>query len=102
MGSGEGLGSLPPRTMTLHIVFRRAATGEYEDAADQADTYVDGLYAAFERVAENPEAVRERTEFTWPVRIDRYESPVVIFRDESDHLLIIRIRHGHEDWASGA
>jgi len=67
-------------------------------SVDQADTYVDGLNATFERLAENPQAVRERTEFNPPVRIYRYESHVVIFRDEGDHLLIIRIRHGHEDW----
>lgn len=69
-------------------------------SADKADEYVSGLYAAFERLAENPAGVRERIEFTPPVRIYRYESHIVVFRDEADNIAIIRIRHGHEDWAS--
>lgn len=47
-----------------------------------------------------PGIVRERVEFTPPVRIYRYEAHIIVFRDEGDHLAIIRIRHGSEDWAS--
>jgi toxin ParE1/3/4 len=67
---------------------------------DQADAYVSGLYAAFERLAQSPHIVAERTEYKPPVRIYRYEAHIVVFRQESDHLAIVRIRHGHEDWAS--
>ncbi len=53
-----------------------------------------------ERVALNPQIVRERNEFTPPVRIYTFRSHIVVFRDEGDHLDIIRIRHGSEDWAA--
>lgn len=62
--------------------------------------YIDGLYAAFERLAENPKIVRERTEFTYSARIYRHGSHIIVFRDEGDHLLVIRVRQGSEDWAS--
>ena len=67
-------------------------------SARQADDYVSDLAKAIERLAENPRIVRERIEFTPPVRIYPFKSHIVIFRDEEDHLDIIRIRHGHEDW----
>lgn len=69
-------------------------------SADQADEYVQGLYAAFERISENPQIARERIEFTPPVRIHNFKSHIVVFREEADHIAIIRIRHGSEDWAS--
>jgi toxin ParE1/3/4 len=69
-------------------------------SADQADEYVQGLYAAFERISENPLIVRERIEFTPPVRIYNFKSHIVVFREEPDHIAIIRIRHGSEDWAN--
>lgn len=67
---------------------------------DQADVYVRGLYSTLERISENPQIVRERIEFTPPVRIYNFKSHIVVFREESDHIAIIRVRHGSEDWAS--
>jgi len=69
-------------------------------SADKADAYVSGLYAAFERLAETPHIAPERSEYTPSVRIYRDEAHIVVFREETDHVSIIRIRHGHEDWAS--
>lgn len=69
-------------------------------SVEQADEYVSGIVAAIERLAENPAIARERIEFTPPVRIYTHKSHVIIFRDEGDHLSVIRVRHGSEDWAS--
>jgi toxin ParE1/3/4 len=66
----------------------------------QADKYLTRMVSAFERIAANPRMVRERREYTPPVRVYRYESHVIIFMDEADHIAIIRVRHGSEDWAS--
>lgn len=40
-------------------------------SAAQADRYVTGMVRAFERIAENPQIARERTEYVPPVRILR-------------------------------
>ena len=86
-----------------------AALGDLEKIYDftverwsvsKADEYVSGLHVAFERLAENPLIARERIEYTPPVRIYRHESHIVVFLDEPDHVKIIRIRHGREDWAN--
>ena len=65
----------------------------------QADKYLTRMVGAFERIAANPHMVRSRREYTPPVRIYRYESHVIIFMDQTDHIAIIRVRHGSEDWA---
>jgi len=67
---------------------------------DQADTYLNGIAGAFERIAQNPKIVRERHEYVPPVRICRHEAHIIVFIEEADHVAIIRVRHGNEDWAS--
>ena len=67
---------------------------------DQADAYIKGISAAFERIGENPRLVPERTEFTPPVRIYRCEAHIIVYTEDDDHVSVVRIRHGHEDWAS--
>lgn len=65
----------------------------------QADDYIRGIAAAIDRIAANPELARERVEFDPPVRIYRHQSHIIIYRDLSDRVSIVRIRHGSEDWA---
>lgn len=64
----------------------------------QADRYLALLTRAFERIAEDPTIARERTEFSPPVRIFACEAHVVIYVLQSDHVLIVRVRHKREDW----
>lgn len=69
----------------------------------RARQYHEELFALFELIAENPWMARERHEIAPPVRIHPYKAHLVIYRIEDDgDILIIRIRHGHEDWAAGA
>ncbi len=66
----------------------------------QADKYLTRMVSAFERIAANPRMVRERREYTPPVRIYRHESHLIIFTEQADHIAVIRVRHGGEDWAN--
>ncbi len=65
---------------------------------EQANTYVDELEQAFDRIALNPRISRLRNEFSPPVRVYRFKAHVIIDREHGDDVLIIRIRHGREDW----
>lgn len=69
-------------------------------SASQAETYTRKLFSAFDRLAANPDLARERTEYTPPVRIYRAEQHVIIYLVVGDHIEIIRVRHGREDWMS--
>ncbi|MDE3116519.1 MAG: type II toxin-antitoxin system RelE/ParE family toxin [Pseudomonadota bacterium] len=67
---------------------------------EQADRYITGLTLAFDTIAANPKLARERQEYVPPVRIHRYQAHIVIYRIGDDDVIIIRVRHGSEDWAS--
>lgn len=64
----------------------------------QADRYLAGLHEMFAFLAENPRAARERIEFAPPVRIHSYKAHLIVYEIERDDILILRLRHGHEDW----
>lgn len=66
----------------------------------QAETYFTGIEQAFKFLAEYPRAARERIEIRPPVRAFRYKAHLVIYRLVTEEVLILRIRHGREDWAS--
>lgn len=63
----------------------------------QAERYADGLFALFDLLAEYPEMVHEREEFTPPVRIHPSGSHLVIYRREGQGVEIIRVLHAHRD-----
>lgn len=67
-------------------------------SVDQADGYISRLTATFEAIVETPTQGRERTEFAPPVRIRRHEAHLIVYRIEHDHVLVIRVLHGHRDW----
>ena len=76
--------------------------GLAEFGLEQADAYHDGLFATFAFLAEYPRAARLRDDIDPPVRAHRYRSHLVIYELESDDLVIIlRVRHGREDWLAG-
>jgi toxin ParE1/3/4 len=58
------------------------------------------LRRTFDLLAENPRLARERTELSPPVRVHPCGAHVVIYTVEDDGtVLIVRVRHGREDWA---
>lgn len=72
-------------------------TREFGEA--QAERYHAGLMRALEFIAATPFAARERGEYTPPVRMHFYEAHVVVYVLKDDHALIVRVLHGHQDWA---
>lgn len=68
---------------------------------DQAERYRAGLDRAFAFLAEFPRAARERLELRQKPRVHRYESHLIFYRIEADGILILRVRHGREDWMAG-
>lgn len=67
-------------------------------SVSQAETYARRLFSGFERPATKPDIARERTEYTPPVRIHRAGQHVIIYHLVGDHVEIIRVRHGREEW----
>lgn len=66
----------------------------------QADAYHALLERSFRYLSDNPLAARERLEISPPVRIHPVQAHLVIYQRQADgDILIVRVRHGHEDWA---
>lgn len=69
--------------------------------APQARRYHNELFDLLDLIAENPRIARERFEIKPPVRIHPFNAHLIVYRiTEDDTVFVIRIRHGHEDWAS--
>ncbi len=66
---------------------------------DQADRYVEGLFSAFDLLAEFPEMARLRSEFVPPVRIHPSGSHVVVYQIAGQGIDVIRILHMRQDIA---
>lgn len=68
-----------------------------------AKRYHDELFALLELIAGNPRMARERDEISPPVRIHPFKAHLVVYRlNEDESIFVIRIRHGHEDWAGNS
>lgn len=73
--------------------------GAREFGTPQAEKYHTELEHIFERLSDSPMIARERVEITPPVRIHPYKSHLVVYVvDANNDILIIRVRHGREDW----
>jgi toxin ParE1/3/4 len=69
--------------------------------ADQARRYHDELFALFDLIAANPGIARERNEIEPAVRIHPFKAHLIVYRvEDHENIFVVRIRHGHEDWAS--
>lgn len=67
--------------------------------AEQAEKYYAGLERVFQFLTDTPKAARERTEITPPVRVHPYQSHIIVYlMDDNGDILILRVRHGREDW----
>ena len=89
---------LTPKAETDIIAIAEAGLSRWGRA--QAEEYHDGLYALFDLIASSPRMARERNELTPPVRVQRYGAHLVLYLIEGDDILIVRLRHGREDWQS--
>lgn len=67
-------------------------------SADQADRYTDILEDTFDRLLFMPELGRERLEFDPPVRVHPSAEHIILYRVETDHLVILRVLGGKQDW----
>lgn len=72
--------------------------GAAEWSQVRADQYLDGLVAVFDLLLSMPGIARERTEFSPPIRIHPTGQHLVIYRIEDDHLHIVRVLGGRQDW----
>lgn len=64
-------------------------------------SYHEKLFKLFELIAEFPEISRERLELSVPCRIHPFGSHIVIYTvDENGDVIIVRVRHRHEDWVT--
>lgn len=62
-------------------------------------SYHEKLFKLFELIADFPEMSRERLELSVPCRIHPFGSHIVIYTvDENNDVMIVRVRHRHEDW----
>lgn len=65
---------------------------------NQAAVYLRSLNVAFDRIAAQPYAYSERTEFDPPLRVCPHKSHLILYRVEGEDIVILRVRHGREDW----
>lgn len=65
----------------------------------QVEAYRKMLDRSLRLIAANPFLARLRTEIVPPVRLHRSGAHVVVYSvDENADVLILRVRHGREDW----
>ncbi len=65
----------------------------------KADRYYLDLQDTCDFLSRFPQAARERTEIEPPVRIHPHKAHVIVYVVLNDDVLILRIRHGSEDWS---
>jgi toxin ParE1/3/4 len=80
----------------ISVLFSKGAR---QFGLNQAERYHAGLEGIFQLLSDNPELARNRLEISPPVRVYPYGSHLIIYLVEGNRdVLIVRVRHGHEDW----
>lgn len=99
MSSDEGARyRLSPRALAdLDDIWRFSAESW---SIEQADRYIDDLVRIFELIATMPTLAREHSEFKPPVRIHVHESHLIVYTIAEDHVSIMRLLGGRQDWVS--
>ena len=64
----------------------------------QVEAYLDGLEEVFRLISTFPALGAERGEFSRPYRSYPYKAHIVFYRVEAERVLVVRVRHGREDW----
>lgn len=72
--------------------------GEAKFGAERAIGYFDALVDTFEKIANAPYVNRARMEFAPPARVAHFRAHIVLYQVLPDGVLIVRVRHGREDW----
>ncbi len=73
--------------------------GVHKHGIERAEHYYEGLIAQFEALVLHPLLYHERIDITPPIRVCPYGVHVVIYNIlDNQSILIIRVRHGREDW----
>ena len=94
--------------MVAYTLSRKAAAdiraiteyGATHHGAERAEAYVRDLIRALERIAAFPRMHRLRDELSPALRIARHGAHIIVFHvQDDDAVLILRIRHGREDWS---
>ncbi|WP_102958778.1 type II toxin-antitoxin system RelE/ParE family toxin [Mangrovicella endophytica] len=73
-------------------------TGIERFGINQADRFLAGLVDTLDVIALFPMIARERHELAPPLRVHRYRSHLILYSVENEDVLIVRVRHGREDW----
>ena len=68
----------------------------------QAETYYAGLKDTLDVLAKFPRLARERPELRPAMRAHRYQAHIVLYVIDAEEILVVRVRHGREDWDSDA
>lgn len=91
----------------MTISFSERVDGElraiYVESAErfgipQAERYLASLHRSFVFLASNPRITREREELISRARAYRHQAHMIIYREEADGILIIRLPHARSDW----
>ena len=64
----------------------------------QADAYQEELDRAFQRLADFPQLGRPREDLNPAIRTLPTGSHVIIYEIQPPDVMILRVRHGREDW----
>jgi toxin ParE1/3/4 len=89
---------LSPRALSdLDDIWRYTAETR---SIEQADQYIDELVRMLATIAAMPTLARECSEFTPPVRIHPHEGRLIVYRIADDHVAILRLLGGRQDWVS--
>ncbi len=94
-GEAAGYRLTPAALADLDDIWRYSAETW---SLSQADRYLDELVRVFEMIAAMPTLAREHREFDPPVRIHVYRSHLVIYAQADDHVAILRLLGGHQEW----
>ena len=63
----------------------------------QAESYEQGLRHTISLIAENPKIARERSGYAKPVRIHHHAKHYIVYRIETEHILIVRVLRDEVD-----
>jgi len=66
----------------------------------QAARYIAVLEQALRFIGDFPLAVRLRPEFNPPLRVHPVSAHIIVFDVAQGEVIVVRIRHGREDWDS--
>lgn len=94
MAGNKAWGLRPAAEADLTAIWRHSAVTW---GPQQADSYVDALFATFDLLADFPQMARVRSEFAPPVRIHPSGTHLVIYQITDQGIDIIRLLHAHQN-----